>query len=350
MAEVRLEAVTKRFGAAVAVDGLSLTVADGEFVVLLGPTGAGKTTTLRLVAGLEHPDSGRVAIGGLDATGRAPAERDVCFVFQQYSLYPHYSVFDNMAFPLRAPGRRLSEPEIARRVREIAGLLRIDGKLGNRATQLSGGEMQRVAIGRALVRAPAVFLMDEPLSSLDAKLREDLRVELKRIQRDLGATVLYVTHDQVEAMTLADRIGVLAEGRLAQLDVPRVVYERPDDVDVARRLGSPPINLLAPEALPAGPVPDGCRTVGLRPEDLRLGAADGVEATVLAVERLGAETVVLLDVGAARAHALRDGPAPIAIGDKVRVGVRPGAALFFDGGGRRIGAPPAGTQTGTRAA
>ena len=338
MAEVRLEAVTRRFGATVAVDDLSLTIADGEFVVLLGPTGAGKTTTLRLLAGLERPDAGRIVIGGLDATRLAPAERDVCFVFQQYSLYPHYSVFDNMAFPLRAPGRRLPEPDVARRVREIAEMLRIDSKLGNRATQLSGGEMQRVAIGRALVRTPAVFLMDEPLSSLDAKLREDLRVELKRIQRDLGATILYVTHDQLEAMTLADRIGVLSDGRLAQLDAPRVIYERPDDHAVARRLGSPPINLLDPAVLPAGPVPDGCRTVGLRPEDLRLGAPDGAEAAVLAVEWLGAETVVLLDIGAARAHALWDGQGPIAIGDRLRVGVRPGAALFFDGSGRRIGA------------
>jgi multiple sugar transport system ATP-binding protein len=336
MAEVRLEAVTKRFGAAVAVDGLSLAIADGEFVVLLGPTGAGKTTTLRLVAGLERPDAGRVMIGGRDATRLAPAERDVCFVFQQYSLYPHYSVFDNLAFPLRAPGRRLPEAEVARRVREVAELLRIDSKLGNRATRLSGGEMQRVAIGRALVRAPAVFLMDEPLSSLDAKLREDLRVELKRIQRDLGATILYVTHDQLEAMTLADRIGVLVEGRLAQVAAPRVVYELPDDLHVARRLGSPPINLLTPAVLNDGAAPAGCGTVGVRPEDLQLGVAGGAEATVLAVEWLGAETVVLLDVGGARAHALWDRRGAIAIGDAVRVGVRPGGAVFFDGSGRRI--------------
>jgi multiple sugar transport system ATP-binding protein len=205
MAEVRLEGVVKRYGEVMAVAGLDLTLHDGELVVLLGPMGAGKTTTLRLVAGLERLDAGRLWIGGRDVSTVEPAGRDVAFVFQAFSLYPHYSVFDNLGFPLRSPLRRLPEAKVAARVREIAAMLRIGSKLQNRATQLSGGEMQRVAIGRALVREPACFLMDEPLSSLDAKLREDLRVELKRIQRDLGATILYVTHDQIEAMTLADR-------------------------------------------------------------------------------------------------------------------------------------------------
>ena len=203
MAEVALRGVTKRFGQNVAVDAIDLSVAEGEFVVLLGPTGAGKTTTLRLVAGLERPEAGSVFIGGRDVTRAEPAARDVTFVFQQYSLYPHLSVFENLAFPLRSPVRRVPEAEIRRRVREVAELLRIPQKLDDRATQLSGGEMQRVAIGRALVRQPAVYLMDEPLSSLDAKLRADLRLELKRIQQDLGATILYVTHDQIEAMTMA---------------------------------------------------------------------------------------------------------------------------------------------------
>ncbi len=192
MADVVFENVTKRFGRVTAVENLTLEIEDGEFIVLLGPTGAGKTTTLRLAGGLEVPDHGRILIGGNDVTKTPSAVRDVAFVFQQYSLYPHYTVFDNMAFPLRAPLRRTSAAAIKERVTQIACLLRIEDKLDNRATQLSGGEMQRVAIGRALVREPAAFLMDEPLSSLDAKLREDLRVELKRIQVDLGATILYV--------------------------------------------------------------------------------------------------------------------------------------------------------------
>lgn len=207
MADVRVHGVTKSFGDKQAVSGLDLRVADGEFVVLLGPTGAGKTTTLRLIAGLERPEAGTIHIGGRDVTRLDPASRDVAFVFQQYSLYPHLSVYENLAFPLRSPARRMSEDEIHSRVLDVAKLVRIDHKLENRSTRLSGGEMQRVAIGRALVRKPAIFLMDEPLSSLDAKLRADLRLELKRIQTELGATVLYVTHDQIEAMTMADRIG-----------------------------------------------------------------------------------------------------------------------------------------------
>ncbi|TIP36519.1 MAG: sugar ABC transporter ATP-binding protein, partial [Mesorhizobium sp.] len=212
MADVQIQGVTKSFGETVAVSDLDLQIKDGEFVVLLGPTGAGKTTTLRLIAGLERPDSGTIYIGGHDATALSPAERDTAFVFQQYSLYPHLSVFDNLAFPLRSPARRFPEEAIRRRVEEVARMVRIDHKLNNRSTRLSGGEMQRVAIGRALVRKPSIYLMDEPLSSLDAKLRADLRLELKRIQSELGATMLYVTHDQIEAMTMADRIGILSEG------------------------------------------------------------------------------------------------------------------------------------------
>ena len=344
MAEVALTGVTKRFDDTVAVAGLSLTVADGELVVLLGPTGAGKTTTLRLVAGLERPEAGSVAIGGRDVTALPPAARDVSFVFQQYSLYPHYSVYDNLAFPLRAPGRRWSRDRIARRVREVAALLRIEDKLANRSTQLSGGEMQRVAIGRALVRTPSVYLMDEPLSSLDAKLREELRVELKRIQRDLGATILYVTHDQLEAMTLADRIGVLSEGELVQLGTPRAVYESPRNVYVARRLGSPQINLVDVGLLRLEGTPKDAQLAGVRPEDVRLGREEGLAATVTAVEHLGVETVILLDLGGTPLHALLGAGTPLAVGDQTTLGVREGAAIFFDAQGERIATGHAGDE------
>ena len=337
MADAALRAVTRRFGETVAVDAIDLALADGEFVVLLGPTGAGKTTTLRLLAGLESPDTGRVEIAGQDVTALAPAQRDVAFVFQHYSLYPHYTVYENLAFPLKAPGRKLSAAAVRQRVHEIAELLRIENKLDNRATQLSGGEMQRVSIGRALVREPNLFLMDEPLSSLDAKLREDLRVELKRIQRDLGATILYVTHDQLEAMTLADRIGVLSAGRLLQIDKPRAVYETPSDIHAAQRLGSPLINLLAPGIFSLASVPARTRTLGIRPEDVTLNGS-GVDGEVLAVEHLGVETVALLEVAGAQVHALLDAHTRVGAGERVRVGVRPGAVLFFDDDGARIAA------------
>lgn len=336
MTELRLQGVRKRFGAVTAVDDLSITVADGEFVVLLGPTGAGKTTTLRLAAGLEKPDSGAVFIGGRDVTALAPAERDVAFVFQQYSLYPHYSVYDNLAFPLRAPGRRWPEDKIRRRVEEIADMLGMAGKLRNRATELSGGEMQRVSIGRALVRAPNVFLMDEPLSSLDAKLRENMRVELKRIQRELGATILYVTHDQLEAMTLADRIGILAEGRLVQMGPPREIYENPASVHAARRLGSPPMNIVPPAALGLAQTPPGTASAGVRPEDIGLGAADGLPARVESVEHLGASMVAVLKADGARLHVLLGPGHETRRGDDVRFSVNRDRIMFFDARDNRL--------------
>ncbi len=338
MAEARLLGVTKRFAETVAVSDVTLHVADGEFIVLLGPTGAGKTTTLRLFAGLETPDEGRVEIAGHDVTKLEPARRDVAFVFQQYSLYPHYTVFDNLAFPLRAPGRKTAPEAIRKRVTDIASLLRINSKLNNRATQLSGGEMQRVSIGRALVREPNLFLMDEPLSSLDAKLREELRVELKRIQRELGATIVYVTHDQLEAMTLADRIGVLSAGELVQIAAPRDVYERPSNIYAALRLGSPQINLLPAGSLGVTDGPGGTITIGVRPEDIVLGSG-GVAAKVLTVEHLGVESVALIEAEDHHIHALLGARTALRSGDAVTVSVRPGGALFFAEGGARVDAP-----------
>ncbi|ESY65071.1 MULTISPECIES: ABC transporter ATP-binding protein [Mesorhizobium] len=336
MADVHIKNVTKSFGEHVAVDGLDLHIEDGEFVVLLGPTGAGKTTTLRLIAGLERPDSGTIEIGGHNATTLSPAERDTAFVFQQYSLYPHLSVFDNLAFPLRSPARKIPEDRIRRRVEEVAKMVRIHHKLANRSTKLSGGEMQRVAIGRALVRKPAIYLMDEPLSSLDAKLRADLRLELKRIQSELGATMLYVTHDQIEAMTMADRIGILADGVLVQIGSPRTIYSEPANLHVAARLGQPAINLLPTGLLPDGGAPAGTRTIGARTEHLTIekamnGHADGV---VDWVEHLGDQNHLHVTVGPKKLVTLTDPDTDLSQGDRVVIRYR--SPLYFGADGQRL--------------
>ncbi|MER9490509.1 ABC transporter ATP-binding protein [Mesorhizobium sp. M0006] len=336
MADVHIKGVTKSFGDHVAVNGLDLNIADGEFVVLLGPTGAGKTTTLRLIAGLERPDRGTIHIGGHDATTLSPAERDTAFVFQQYSLYPHLSVYDNLAFPLRSPARKVPEDQIRRRVEEVAKMVRIHHKLNNRSTKLSGGEMQRVAIGRALVRKPSIYLMDEPLSSLDAKLRADLRLELKRIQAELGATMLYVTHDQIEAMTMADRIGILNDGVLVQIGTPRTIYSEPANLHVAARLGQPAINLLPAGLLPDGGAPTGTKTIGARTEHLSIektanGHADGV---VDWVEHLGDQNHLHVTVGPKKLVTLTDPDTDLAEGDKVVIRYR--SPLYFGADGQRL--------------
>ncbi|WP_372422095.1 ABC transporter ATP-binding protein [Salinarimonas chemoclinalis] len=330
MAEVVLRNLTKRFGKVPAVDDVSLAVPDGAFVVLLGPTGAGKTTTLRLVAGLERPDAGDILIDGRSVLGEMPAQRDVAMVFQQYSLYPHLTVRDNLAFPLRSPILRWDEAAIAKRVGEVAEVLRIAHKLGNKATQLSGGEMQRVSIGRALVRRPRIYLMDEPLSSLDAKLRAELRIELKRIQQELGATLLYVTHDQIEAMTMATHVGVLDHGRLVQFGTPREIYEDPVSVYVAERLGQPRINTLPADIF--GPGPAGATTIGLRPEHIRIG--EGREARVGRIERLGDQTRLHLTLEGHEIVTLTEVHTRLAPGDSVAVAPRD--PLYFDAAGARV--------------
>jgi multiple sugar transport system ATP-binding protein len=336
MAEVVIDAVSKRFGTTEAVRDLSLTIRDGELVVLLGPTGAGKTTTLRLIAGLEEPDAGQIVIGGRKVNGEPPAGRDVAFVFQQYSLYPHLNAFDNMAFPLRSPARRMGEPQVAARVREVARLLQIEDKLDSRVTHLSGGQMQRVAIGRALVRRPAIYLMDEPLSSLDARLRADLRVELKHIQADLGATILYVTHDQIEAMTLAARIGVIDQGRLVQIGTPRQIYEEPVNAYVATRLGSPGINLLARSLFRDAGAPPTAAVIGARTEHTRIRKArnGGAIGTVTWIEHLGDRNHLHVAVDDNELVTLANPDSGLEVGDAVTVDfVRP---LFFDAAGNRV--------------
>jgi multiple sugar transport system ATP-binding protein len=330
MAEVVLSGLSKSFGTTQALKRVSLTIPDGAFVVLLGPTGAGKTTTLRLIAGLEAPDSGDVVIDKKSVLADMPAQRDVAMVFQQYSLYPHLSVRENLAFPLRSPILRWSEPDIAARVKSVAEVLRIAHKLDNKATNLSGGEMQRVSIGRALVRNPRIFLMDEPLSSLDAKLRADLRIELKRIHDELGATFLYVTHDQIEAMTMATHVGVLDQGTLVQFGTPREIYEDPVSTYVATRLGQPKVNLLPAGAF--GGAPNGAAQIGLRPEHIRMG--EGKHATVRRIEHLGDQTRLHLRLEEHDLITLTDPHSTLSPGDTVAIS--PHNPLWFDTSGARI--------------
>jgi multiple sugar transport system ATP-binding protein len=316
MAHIRLDKITKRFGAHAAVDDLSLDVADGEFFVLLGPTGAGKTTTLRLIAGLEKPTSGRLSIDQEDVQDWSAAERDVALVFQYYSLYPRYTVRQNLEFPLRSRARRHTPEEINERVGRAAKTLRIEHLLERKTDRLSGGEMQRVSIGRAIVREPRAFLMDEPLSNLDAKLREALRSELKDLQMKLKSTFLFVTHDQIEAMSMGDKIGVLNNGQIIQVGTPHEIYNRPRDTFVASFVGSPAMNLLRAEIgdgraiLVPGQFELGLEgraarqlagrrepaILGIRAEDIRVGG-DGASAKVHDVENHGIEKIVTLRVG-----------------------------------------------------
>ncbi len=340
MAEVVLKSLSKTFGTIEAIKDMSLTIEDGSFVVLLGPTGAGKTTLLRCVAGLETPQSGTIEIGGADMFNAPPAARDVTFVFQQYSLYPHLTVFENLAFPLRLPALKIANDVIDKRVREIASLLHISEKLDNKATMLSGGEMQRVAIGRALVRKPSVYLMDEPLSSLDAKLRAELRLELKRIQVELGATILYVTHDQIEAMTMATKVGVMSEGRLVQFGSPREIYEDPDDIYVATRLGTPRINILPADIITSTGMPENTAYIGARTEHLTIhlsahhAGKDGIAAEVDRIEHLGDQTHLHAHIGDMALTVLVDAHSDVKAGDKITLELK--SPLYFDKDGRRV--------------
>ncbi len=350
MSNIQLENITKRFGDIAALDAVSLTVQDGEFFVLLGPTGAGKTTTLRVIAGLEKQNSGHIIFDGEAMDNAQPADRDVAFVFQQYSLYPNMSVYDNLAFPLRSPLRKTPESEIKTRVNDAAEKLRINHLLERKTARLSGGEMQRVSIGRAIVRNPRVFLMDEPLSNLDAKLRESLRVELKHIQKVQHSTTVFVTHDQIEALTMADRIGVLEYGKLLQLGTPQDIYDRPATTFVAQLVGTPRINLLRTGRnngtlnvissdltlpTPNENLPEEL-LLGVRPEDVRL-ASDGQFAGMIAlIEPLGVETIVHIRNGEQTLLSTIPGNAKVAIGETVRFNVSADRIHYFDLEGRRV--------------
>ncbi|MDT8274430.1 sn-glycerol-3-phosphate ABC transporter ATP-binding protein UgpC [Roseomonas mucosa] len=310
MATLKLDEVRKSFGKTQVLHGIELDVADGEMVVLVGASGCGKSTLLRITAGLETPTSGKVLIAGRDVTPLEPADRDIAMVFQNYALYPHMTVAQNMAYGLKI--RRLPRPEIDRRVREAAEILGLGALLDRRPRQLSGGQRQRVAMGRAIVREPALFLFDEPLSNLDARLRVQMRAEIRRLQRRLGVTSIFVTHDQVEAMTLGDRLVVMHQGRAAQVASPMEVWAKPADTYVASFIGSPSMNLLPATLLEGGAgarlasgqeilFADGPRpgaagmplTLGLRPEHVLVGEApDALPLTVDLVEPLGSETVV----------------------------------------------------------
>ncbi|MFT4783552.1 MAG: multiple sugar transport system ATP-binding protein [Paracoccaceae bacterium] len=330
MAEVTLTGVSKSFGSDVALEDVTMTIPDGSFVVLLGPTGAGKTTTLRMVSGLDKPDAGVIKIGGRDMARFTPAQRDVAMVFQQYSLYPHLTVRQNLEFPLKSPILKTPQGEIDRKVGEVAEVLQISHKLDNKATALSGGEMQRVSIGRALVRDPSVYLMDEPLSSLDAKLRSDLRIELKNIQANSGATLLYVTHDQIEAMTMATHVGVLDHGRLVQFGSPREIYENPVSVYSASRLGQPRINVVPADIF--GGAPQGAVSIGLRPEHIVQG--EGEDSFVQRVEHLGDQTRLHLSFKNNDLITVTDAHTALKGGDIVKI--RPEKPFYFDAAGARM--------------
>jgi ABC-type sugar transport system ATPase subunit len=357
-ASVELEHIEKKFGSTVALEAIDLVANPGEFLVLLGPSGCGKSTLLRIVAGLETPTAGTVRIGGVDVSAVEPRDRDVAMVFQNYALYPHLSVRRNIEFPLKA--RRVPAEERQRVAIQAAESLQLGALLDRKPSQLSGGQRQRVALARAIVRNPKAFLMDEPLSNLDARLRVEMRAELVELHMRTGTTVMYVTHDQVEAMTMGTRIAVMSNGVLRQLGAPQDVHDRPADVFVAGFIGSPPMNLLPGEvvassdggppvaAVPGGTVPVGAFdpgqkvTIGIRPEQLVVDASGTIQATVSLVESLGHERHLACRVADGSLVIVRQSgsEAVTAVGTPVRLGVEAGSRVhvFDRESGNRIDA------------
>ncbi len=350
MATVGIKNVRKRYGDTDVIHDIDLDVADGEFIVVVGPSGCGKSTLLRMVAGLEAITGGEVSIDGEVVNRLEPMDRNIAMVFQNYALYPHMSVFNNMAYGLK--NRRTPKDEIERKVREAAEILELGELLDRKPSQLSGGQRQRVAMGRAIVRSPKVFLFDEPLSNLDAKLRVNMRLEIRKLQRRLGITTIYVTHDQVEAMTMADRLVVMNGGIAEQIGTPRDVYNQPATKFVAGFIGSPSMNFVP--AIPGGhgvtalgieigvPMPDGHdkAELGVRPEHLKVNGDGAIELVVEAVENLGVDTIVY-----GRTAAREDEPIAIRIeGDRdfdvdstIRASLDPASVHLFDSStGRRL--------------
>src|ERR1700709_533716 len=307
MSAIQLDHVVKCWGPARAVDGVSLTAEEGSLLVLLGPSGCGKSTTLRLIAGLEQPDSGTVMIGGADVTHLTPAQRRIAMVFQPYALFPHLSVAENIVFGLRV--RRVSRAERDARLKRVADIVGLSQLLDRKPSQLSGGQRQRVALGRAIIAEARVCLMDEPLSNFDAKLRHEMRTEIRALQQRLGMTMVYVPPDQTEAMTMADRVVLMRDGHVEQNGTPEELYNRPATAFTARFIGTPPMNLIE----------SGARTIGIRPEHIRIVSQDGRAARVRSVEHLGADSIVLCELDGQAVSVRQDGFSKAVAGNEIRL-------------------------------
>ena len=346
MSAITVEKVSKAWDDTKAVDGVSFEAPEGQFTVLLGPSGCGKSTTLRLIAGLESVSAGRITIGGRDVTNLPPARRDLSMVFQSYALFPHLSVAENILFGLKV--RRVARAEREARLEKTAALLGLSELLGRRPNQLSGGQQQRVALGRAIIAEKPVCLMDEPLSNLDAKLRHEMRLEIRNLQRKLGISMVYVTHDQAEAMSMADRVVLLREGRIEQNAPPDEIYQKPATVFAARFIGTPPMNILRLEERQGRATIEGLRepyvldssgadlSLGVRPEDLRLADSNGLPATVRDLEYLGADSIIDCDIGSQRISVRAQGRIRLQTGTQVSLNCNKESIHFFQSSsGRR---------------
>ena len=340
MSTIQLEGVAKSWGSTTALQAIDLSIPSGAFCVLLGPSGCGKSTTLRIIAGLEQASAGRVRIGGQDVTDLPPAERGIAMVFQNYALFPHLSVAENIGFGLSV--RKVPKAEAARRLHDAAGLLGLSHLLDRKPGQLSGGQQQRVALGRALVAQAHVCLMDEPLSNLDAQLRQEMRAELRELQQRLGLTVVYVTHDQAEAMSMADQVVLLHQGRVEQCATPRALYAQPATTFAARFIGTPAMNLVQlQDGAIAGssvrlPAPTGAAWLGLRPEAVALSGEARMPAQVVGLEYLGADVVLRCQVGSEQITVRAPGQQAVQAGQALPLAWPPQAMHFFDAAGQRL--------------